>query len=116
MGTSIYSGSERYHSEARKNIPPFSSVLSHGSQMRRYRDQKSSTSKGAMTDPAPPPALPAPVSGVRPAPTRFKVQDSVFDKKSTHSEFSVEAEFQKYTSGSSLPKTDILQFWEVRYD
>jgi hypothetical protein len=114
MGTSLYSGSERYHSKARKTTPRFSSVLSHNLQMRRYRNQKESTSEVETTDP---PARPAPVSGVKPAPTRFKVQDSVYNKKSTHNEFSVEVEFQKYISGSmSSEETSILRFWEVRYD
>ena len=114
MGTSLYSGSERYHSKARKTTPPFSSVFSHDSQMRRYRNQKSSTSEAAMANT---PAQPAPVSWAKPAPTRFKVQDSVYNKKSTPGEFSVEAEFQKYIAGSiSSEETSILQFWEVRYD
>src|SRR5258707_11462710 len=92
------------------------SVLSHDLQMRRYHNQKSSTSEVSMTDPLPS-AQPAPVSGIKPAPTRFKVQDSIYNKKSTHCEFSVEYEFQKYTSGSiSSEETSILRFWEVRYD
>jgi len=92
------------------------SVLSHDLQMWRYRNQKLSTSEVLMTDPLPP-TQPAPVSGIKPAPTRFKVQDSVYNKKSTHREFSVESEFQKYTLGSiSSEETSILRFWEVRYD
>lgn len=114
MGSSLYSGSERYHSKARKTkTTPFKSVLSHGLQMHQYRDKKSSMSKVATPDPPP---LPAPVSGLKPVPTRFKVQDSVYNKKSTQ-EFSVDAEFQKYISGSiSSEQTSILRFWEVRYD
>src|SRR5258707_143789 len=72
------------------------SVLSHDLQMQRYRNQKSSMSEVSTTDPLPP-IQPAPVSGIKPAPTQFKVQDSVYNKKSTHYEFSVESEFQKYT-------------------
>jgi hypothetical protein len=114
MGSLLYSGSERYHSKARKTPPPFRSVLSHDLQMRQYRDEKSSTSEVATT--APPPR-PAPVSGLKQVPTQFKVQDSVYSKKSTHNEFSVDAEFQKYISGSiSSEETSILRFWEVRYD
>ncbi len=61
-----------------------------------------------MTDPLPS-AQPAPVSGIKPAPTWFKVQDSVYNKKSTYHEFSIESEFQKYTSGSiSSKETSIL--------
>ena len=67
-----------------------------------------------MTDP---PAQPAPVSGAKPAPMRFKVQDSVYNKKSTHDELSVEVEFKRYVSGSTTSEeTGILRFWEVRYD
>ncbi len=86
------------------------SVLSHDLQMWQYCNQKSSTSEVSMTDPLPP-TQPAPVSGIKPAPTRLKVQDSIYNKKSTHHEFSVESEFQKYTLGSILSKeTSILQF------
>src|SRR5258707_15414511 len=91
------------------------SVLSHDLQMQWYYNQKLSTSEVSMTDPLPL-TQPAPVSGIKPAPTQFKVQDSVYNKKSTHREFSVESEFQKYTLGSILSETSILQFWEVRYD
>ena len=113
MGMSLYSESERYHSKACKITPPFSSVLSHYSQMHQYHNQKSSTSKVATTHS---PAQPALVSKAKPTPTQFKVQDSVYNKKSTHNESSVEAKFQKYASGSiSSEETSILQFWEVRY-
>ncbi len=92
------------------------SVLSHDLQMQWYYNQKLSTSEVSMTDPLPP-TQPAPVSGIKPAPTQFKVQDSVYNKKSTHCEFSVESEFQKYTLGLiSSKETSILRFWEVRYD
>jgi hypothetical protein len=68
-----------------------------------------------MTDP---PAQPAPVSKFKPVPTWFTVKDSIYNKrKSTYNESSIEAEFQRYKSGSlSSEETSILQFWEVRYD
>ena len=92
------------------------SVLSHDLQMRWYHNQKLSMSEVSTTDPLPL-AQPALVSGIKPAPTWFKVQDSIYNKKSTHREFSVESEFQKYTLGSiSSEETSILRFWEVRYD
>jgi hypothetical protein len=73
-----------------------------------------STSEAATIDL---PTRPAPVSGVKLALMRFKIQDSIYMKKSTPNEFSVEVKFQKYISGSiSSEKTSILQFWEVRYD
>jgi hypothetical protein len=84
--------------------------------MRKYRNKtpKPSSSKTTTTDP---PVQPAPVPVVRstfkPAPTRFRIQDSVFNKK-THNEFTVEAEFQKYISDSmSSEESSILWFWEV---
>jgi uncharacterized protein YwgA len=55
-----------------------------------------------------------PVSVVKQATMRFKVQDSVYQKKPTCNTFSVDIEFQKYVSGSiSSEDTDILRFWEV---
>jgi hypothetical protein len=121
MGTSLCSGSKSYHSKPRKTTPPFSSVLSHDSQMRRYRNQKSLTpnvqSRKVATTTTDPPTRPAPVSKAKPVRTRFQVQDSVYDKKSTYNELSVEVEFEKYISGStSSEEMGILRFWEVRYD
>jgi hypothetical protein len=63
-----------------------------------------------------PPSKLTPVSEAKPALTRFKISDSAYNKKTTHNKLTVEAEFQRYTSGSTSSETDILQFWEVRYD
>ena len=61
------------------------------------------------------PVRPAPGSVGEPAPTRFKIQDSVSNKKSTRNALTTEAEFQKYVSGPiSSEETDILWFWEVK--
>jgi hypothetical protein len=80
--------------------------------MRQYRNQKLSTSKATITDS---PVRDDLVPAVELAPTRFKVQDSVYKKKSTRNAFSVDIEFQKYISGSiSSEETNILWFWEVR--
>ncbi|KAF8498973.1 hypothetical protein F5888DRAFT_1802387 [Russula emetica] len=77
--------------------------------MRQYRSQKSSMSEATMTDS---PVQPDPVVSV--APTRFKVQDSVYKKKSTRNVSSVDVEFQKYVSGPiSSEETNILRFWEA---
>ena len=87
-----------------------SAFLSYDSQMHQYHSQKSSISE-ATTDS---PLRDDPVSPLKIAPTRFKVQDSVYRKRSTRNTFSVDAEFQKYISGSiSSEETNILRFWEV---
>jgi hypothetical protein len=80
--------------------------------MHQYRNQKLSMSKATITDS---PVQDDLVPAVELAPTRFKVQDSVYKKKSTHNAFSVDVEFQKYILGSiSSEETNILRFWEVR--
>jgi hypothetical protein len=84
----------------------YSPYLNYLIQMRRYRDQNSSTLAT--------PVQPTPVAGGRPPPTRFKVEHSVYEKKATPQAYTVEAEFRKYVSGAiSSEETDILQFWEV---
>ena len=114
MGVSLYLGSKRYNFKACKSIPLFSSVLSHNLQMHWYYNQKSSIFEAAITDPS---VQPAPVSRVKPAQTQFKVQDPVYNQKSTNNKFSVEVKFQKYILDSTSSKeTNILQFWEVRYN
>ena len=115
MGTSLYPGSKKDHFKPGKTIAPFSSVLSHDSQMRQYYNEKSSTSEVATTKTDSPSKL-ALVSEAKPAPMRFKISDSIYNKKSTHNKLTVEAKFQRYTSGSTSSETDILQFWEVRYN
>jgi hypothetical protein len=89
-----------------------SSSLSHNSQMCQYRNQKPSASGATTTDS---PVRPALVSVVdERAPMRFAVRDSIYKRKPPNA-FSVEDEFEKYTSGSvSSEETDILQFWEVK--
>lgn len=80
--------------------------------MRQYRNRKPLTSEVTTGSPV----QPAPIAIVRPASTRFKVQDSVYKKKLTHNPCSVEAEFRMYVSSSiSSVQTDILRFWEVRW-
>jgi len=81
--------------------------------MRRYRGQKSSAAATAVpTFPVQPP----PVVRGRPPPTRFKVERSVYEKKSSFQAFTVEAEFGKYASGeTSSEETDILRFWEASF-
>jgi hypothetical protein len=68
--------------------------------------------------PATAPAQPtwlAPVTGGLP-PTWFKVERSIYDKRSTPQVSTVKAEFQKYISSDiSSKETDILQFWEVSF-
>jgi hypothetical protein len=79
--------------------------------MHRYHKEKSLTSEDMTASPV----RPAPSSVVKRAPTRFKVQDSVYKKRSTHNMPSVDAEFQKYVSDLiSSEETDILSFWQVK--
>jgi hypothetical protein len=86
-------------------------LLSHDSQMRQYRKQK--PSKPEATTTASP--LRRNVPATRLAPTRFKIQDSVYKNKPTRDTGGVEAEFQRYVSGpTTSEETSILQFWEVR--
>jgi len=81
--------------------------------MHQYRDQKSSAAATAVPTF---PIQPSPVVKGRPPPTWFKVEHSVYEKKSSFQAFTVEAEFRKYASGeTSLEETNILQFWEVSF-
>src|SRR6267154_5387615 len=116
----IQGGWEDYYIRCARDIiltlvrPPFNSAvfLSHDLQMRQYRNQKSSMSEATTTNF---PLQDEPVSVVKLAPTQFKVQDSVYRKKSICNAFSVDVKFQKYISGSiSFKETNILRFWEVR--
>lgn len=116
MGRLLYSVCERYHSDACKTILFSPVFFSHHLQMQQYRNRKSSTfeattTKSAVQDNDL-------VSADTLAPTRFKVHDSVYKKKTTRhggNASSVEAEYQKYVSGSTFEETNILQFWEVRH-
>jgi len=46
---------------------------------------------------------------------RFKVQNSIYEKKASPQVSTVESEFRKYVLGLlSSEETNILQFWEVR--
>lgn len=86
-------------------------LLSHDLQMRQYSDQKKSKPEATTT--APPLQRKVPVAKL--ASTRFQVRDSVYKTRSTCDTGSVDAEFQKYVSGSTTSEdTNILQFWEVR--
>jgi len=73
--------------------------------MNQYRGRNSSTSE-ATTTPVPTTPVPAPVM-------RFKLTDSVYNRKALPSESTVVAEFEKYALGSSSDEANILQFWEV---
>lgn len=90
-----------------------SHCFSHDLQMCQYHSQESSMSEATITDSSIQPAL---VSMAQQAPTWSKVQDSVYNKRSTCNTFTVEAEFQKYVLGLILSEdTNILWFWEVRW-
>ncbi len=81
--------------------------------MHRYHDQKSSA---AVTAVPTFPVEPSPIVRGRPPPTWFKVERSIYEKKSSFQAFTVEAEFGKYASGeTSSEETDILQFWEASF-
>ncbi len=81
--------------------------------MHWYCDQKSSAAATAVPTF---PVEPSPVVRGRPPPTWFKVERSVYEKKSSFQAFTVEAEFGKYASGeTSSEETDILQFWEASF-
>jgi hypothetical protein len=109
MGKRLYSPCKKYHSGARKTTHHSAILLSHDSQMRQYR--KPNPSKPEATTTAPPLRRNVPEL----APTRFKIQDSVYKNRSARETGSVEAEFQKYVSDSTTSEeTSILRFWEVR--
>lgn len=76
--------------------------------MRKYHGQ-------TLTAATAPPVQPAPVAQDKVRPTRFRVEHSAFEKKSSSRVLGVDAEFRKYTlSEVSSSGTDILWFWEVR--
>jgi len=114
MGKGLYPEVERSHSGACKTIPfNFTVLLSHDSQMRRYRDQKSLTSEATKADTQVPPSSD---SADKLAPTRFQLKNPVYQRKSNSNTFSVEAEFQRYVAGqTSSSGSDILRFWEVSH-
>ena len=61
------------------------------------------------------PVKPTPVATSKLLPTRFRVEHSVYEKKSS-CWVTVEAEYQKYVAGYiSSEDTNIVQFWEVRF-
>ena len=83
-------------------------------QMNRYRSLNSTSTAPTATPNSPDEPAPAPGARVKPLPTRFKVERSVYEKRTPDS-FTVDAEYRKYTSGeNSSEGTDILWFWEVR--
>jgi len=62
-----------------------------------------------------PSAQPVPVASGQPSSMRFKVQNSIYEKKASPQVSTVESEFRKYVLGLlSSEETNILQFWEVR--
>ena len=80
--------------------------------MHKYHSRTSLT---AATAPSKAPVRHAPVAGDKVRPTRFRVEHSVFEKKSSSRVLGVDTEFRKYTlSEVSRDDTDILWFWEVR--
>lgn len=80
--------------------------------MRQHRNKLSPASEATTTDSY---VRPTPVAVATPAPTRFRVQRSAYNKNPTGGAPTVEAEFQKYASGSNSSEgTDIVRFWEVR--
>jgi hypothetical protein len=87
-------------------------------QMRQYH-ARAPTRAPAVSHSLLQPAGPTPIAKGRPPPTRFKVKGSVFEKTRTHQASTVEAEYQKYTSGitakhwNDTTEDDILRFWEV---
>ena len=80
--------------------------------MHQYRDRKNRESLTPVPDP---PVQHAPATS-RMAPTQFKVVNNCeFEPKHTVSS-TVEAEYQRYSSGERTSKgTPILQFWEVSF-
>ena len=83
-------------------------------QMNRYRSLNSTSTAPTATPNSPDEPVPAPGARVKPLPTRFKVERSVYEKRTPDS-FTIDAEYRKYTSGeNSSEGTDILWFWEVR--
>src|SRR6266581_2241626 len=60
------------------------------------------------------PVQPTPVAGAKSCPTRFRIEHSAFEKKSSPQLLGIDAEFYKYTSSMTSSDTDILLFWEVR--
>ena len=83
-------------------------------QMNRYRSLNSTSTAPTATPNSSDEPAPAPGARVKLLPTRFKVEHSVYEKRTPDS-FTIDAEYQKYTSGeNSSEGTDILWFWEVR--
>jgi len=81
--------------------------------MHRYHGQKSSAAATAVPTF---PVQPSPIVRGRLPPTWFKVEHSVYEKKSSFQVFTVEAKFGKYALGeTSLEETDILWFWEASF-
>jgi hypothetical protein len=81
--------------------------------MRHYRRQNLSAPVIEVSNS---PVHPVPRPGGKAPPTRFKVERSAYESKSSLQEFTVEAEYRKYASGDlSSNQTDILKFWEVRF-
>jgi hypothetical protein len=87
-------------------------------QMHQYH-ARAPTLATTVSDSLLQPAGPTPTAKSRPPPTRFRVRGSVFEKTRTRQASTVEAEYQKYVSGSTAShwndtsETDILRFWEV---
>ena len=78
-------------------------------QMRKYHHLQPSIPASTT---APLGIFPGPPARVRLAPTWFSVKQSEFEIYSPD-EFTVEAEFGRYTSGTLAGEPDILWFWEV---
>lgn len=78
-------------------------------QMRKYHRLQASIPASTT---APLGIFPGPPARVRLAPTRFSVKQSEFEIYSPD-EFTVEAEFGRYTLSTSAGEPDILRFWEV---
>lgn len=82
-------------------------ISSTSCQMHQYRSQKPSTATATLSP-----------SRVKPPihvyPMRFAIENSVYERKKSSRESSVESEFRKYALADvSDEKTDILRFWEV---
>jgi hypothetical protein len=116
MGDRIYPEREEHHyGSCKYHLFPHRVPQTYLAQMRRYRRRNSSTPVVEVSNNSNPPVQPVPHPGGRAPPTRFKVERSAYESKSSLQEFTVEAEYRKYASGDlSSNKTDILKFWEVR--
>jgi len=79
--------------------------------MHQYRKEQKSLIPGAVASIS---HVSPPKHEVNLPPTRFKVHHSAYERSVPSKTFTVETEYQRYTSAElSSPEMDILRFWEV---